>query len=114
MNEEYELFANNLKYFMHKYGYTQLSLGEKMGIRNTTISRWTNGETFPRMKSLNDLCEIFHCTKTDLLQIEQKDRTEDENQRLQRLFIYAQNLNEKGIMKVIDFIEGLKDEFFED
>ena len=114
MKDEYKLFANNLKYFMNKYGYTQLSLSDKLNVRNTTISTWCSGDRFPRMKALNDLCDVFHCTKTDLLQIEQKDRTEDEQQRLQRLFIYAQNLNEKGIMKVIDFIEGLKDEFFED
>ena len=65
------------------------------------------------MKTLNDLCDIFHCTKADLLQIEQRDRTEEEKALLKRLEIYTQNLNEKGIGKVIDFICDLKDEYFE-
>lgn len=113
MKEEYQLFANNMKYFMDKYGYTQLSLAERINVRNTAISKWILGERFPRMKNLDDLCEAFHCTKADLLQIEQKDRTEEERLRLERLFIYAQKLNEKGVAKVIDFICDLKDEYFD-
>lgn len=113
MLEEYKLFAHNLQYFMDKHGYTQLSLSEKLSVRNTAISTWVNGERFPRMKTLNELCEIFGCTKADLLQIEQRDRTEEEKELLKRLEIYTQNLNEKGILKVIDFIDGLKEEYFE-
>ena len=113
MLEEYELFAHNLKYYMDKYGYTQLSLADKLSVRNTAVSTWVKGEKFPRMKTLNDLCDIFHCSKADLLQIEQRDRTEEEQALLKRLEIYTQNLNEKGIAKVIDFICDLKDEYFE-
>ena len=113
MLEEYKLFAHNLKYYMEKFGYTQLSLAEKLSVRNTAVSTWVKGEKFPRMKTLNDLCDIFHCTKADLLQIEQRDRTEEEKALLKRLEIYTQNLNEKGIGKVIDFICDLKDEYFE-
>lgn len=112
MKEEYELFAKNLKYFMRKFGYTQLSLAEKLDVRNTAVSRWVNGEKFPRMKSLNDLCQVFNCTKADLLQIEQKDLTDDEKAMYQRLMIYAQRLNEKGITKVIGFITDLKEDYF--
>lgn len=114
MLEEYKLFAHNLQYFMDKYGYTQLSLSEKLSVRNTAVSTWVKGEKFPRMKTLNDLCDIFHCTKADLLQIEQKDRTDDEKAMFERLFIYAQHLNEKGVAKVIDFIEDLKDDYFQE
>ena len=113
MQDEYRLFAHNLQYFMDKYGYTQLSLSEKLSVRNTAVSTWVKGERFPRMKTLNDLCKIFRCTKADLLQIEQRDRTKEEDALLKRLEIYAQNLNEKGIQKVIDFIDGLKEEYFE-
>ena len=112
MLEEYKLFAHNLKYYMEKFGYTQLSLSEKLSVRNTAVSTWVNGEKFPRMKTLNDLCEIFHCTKADLLQIEQRDRTEQEKLLLERLFIYAQKLNEQGVEKVIDFIDDLNDKYF--
>lgn len=112
MQEEYRLFANNLKYYMRKYGYTQLSLSEKLSVRNTAVSTWVKGEKFPRMKTLNDLCEIFHCTKADLLQIEQRDLTDDEKAMYQRLMIYAQRLNEQGITKVVNFINDLKEDYF--
>ena len=46
--------------------------------------------------------------------IGQKDRTDDEKAMFERLFIYAQHLNEKGVAKVIDFIEDLKDDYFQE
>lgn len=114
MRDEYKVFANNLKYYMNKYGYTQLSLADKLSVRNTAISTWMSGNRFPRIKTLDELCETFHCTRADLIQIEQRDRTDEEKARLERLFIYAQKLNDKGIARVIDYIDGLKDEYFED
>ena len=114
MRDEYKIFAQNLKYYMKKFGYTQLSLADKLDVRNTAVCTWMSGDRFPRMKTLDDLCKVFDCTRADLIQIEQKDRTDEEKARLERLFIYAQRLNDKGILRVIDFIDGLKDEYFED
>ena len=111
--EEYKLFADNLKFYMRKFGYNQLDIADKLNTTNASVSRWVNGENFPRMKKLEQLCEIFHCTKADLLQIEQRERSEENKALLKRLEIYAQNLNEKGITKVIDFICDLKGDYFE-
>ena len=113
MVEEYRLFAENVQFYMNKYGYTQLDLAEKCNVSNTSVSRWVHGEKFPRIRTLEKLCELFHCTKADLLQIKQYSLTDEHKMLLQRLEIYAQNLNEKGISKVIDFICDLKDEYFE-
>ena len=113
MVEEYKLFAENLQYYMKRYGYTQLELAEKCDVSNVSVSRWMNGEKFPRIPKLEKLCEIFHCTKADLLQIKQGITSEEKKALMKRLEIYSQNLNEKGIGKVIDFICDLKDEYFE-
>lgn len=113
MVEEYRLFAQNVQFYMKRYGYTQLDLAEKCDVSHTSVSRWVNGEKFPRIRTLEKLCEIFHCTKADLLQIKQADNSEERKALLKRLEIYTQNLNEKGIGKVIDFICDLKDEYFE-
>ena len=113
MVEEYKLFAQNLKYYMQRYGYTQLMIADRCDVSNASVSRWVNGEKFPRIKKLEILCEIFHCTKADLLQIKQGEQTDEQQELMKRLQIYAQNLNEKGIAKVIDFICDLKDEYFE-
>lgn len=113
MVEEYRIFAENLKYYMKRYGYTQVELAEKCDVSHVSVSRWVNGEKFPRIPKLEKLCEIFHCTKADLLQIKQGIINDDKKELIKRLQIYTQNLNEKGISKVIDFICDLKDEYFE-
>lgn len=113
MVEEYKLFAENLQYYMKKYGYTQLMIAERCDVSNASVSRWVNAEKFPRIKKLEILCDIFHCTKADLLQIRQGGQSDTQKELLKRLEIYAQNLNEKGINKVIDFICDLKDDYYE-
>ena len=35
MNSDYEIFANNLKFYMNKYGYNQSTLAEKLGVEFT-------------------------------------------------------------------------------
>ena len=47
MKEEYRVFSNNLKYFLDKFGYTQITLGDKLGVSNTTVSTWCIGVKMP-------------------------------------------------------------------
>lgn len=113
MNEENRIFANNMKYYMRRYGYNQTSLGERLGVSHSTVATWVSGANFPRFTKLVALCDLFHCSKADLIQIEQHDLSSNEKMQMDRLLIYAQRLNEKGITKVIDFIEDLREDYFD-
>ena len=113
MNEYNRIFANNMKYYMNRYGYNQTSLGEKLGVSHSTVATWVTGVNFPRITKIEALCKLFNCSKADLLQIEQHDLSSNEKMQMDRLMIYAQKLNEKGITKVIDFIEDLKEDYFD-
>ena len=113
MNEENKIFASNLKYYMDKYGYNQSTLAEKIGVSHSSVFSYVNGEKFPRMPKIILLCELFHCSKADLLQIDQRKLPDNAKAQMERLMIYAQHLNNAGVDKVIDFIDGLKGEYFE-
>lgn len=114
MNSDYEIFANNLKFYMNKYGYNQSTLAEKLGVSNTSVFYWINGDKFPRMAKVVTMCELFNCTKADLLQIDQRKLPNNASEQMERLIIYAQHLNAKGVDKVIDFIGDLKDDYFQE
>ena len=114
MNSDYEIFANNLKYYMNKYGYNQSTLAEKLGVSNTSVFYWISGDKFPRMSKVVAMCELFNCTKADLLQIDQRKLPTNASEQMERLIIYAQHLNAKGVDKVIDFISDLKDDYFQE
>ncbi len=46
---------------------TQEQLAEKLGISNKTVSRWENGNTFPDISILQDLCGALNISVNELL-----------------------------------------------
>lgn len=48
-------------------GLTMCRLASAIGVRQSTISMWENGEAFPRKPALDKLCEFFKCKVDDLL-----------------------------------------------
>lgn len=46
---------------------TMSILSEKIGVRQSTISMWENGKSFPRKQALDKLCAFFNCKVDDLL-----------------------------------------------
>mgnify|MGYP003309672278 CR=1 FL=1 len=48
-------------------GYTQLELGDLLGVSNKAVSRWENGETTPNTETLKLLSKIFDVSINTLL-----------------------------------------------
>ena len=49
-------------------GFTQESLGEKLGVTNKTVSRWENGLSIPEIESLLIFSRLAKVTINDLLE----------------------------------------------
>jgi transcriptional regulator with XRE-family HTH domain len=67
MVEVYVMIGDNIREFRLKYGYDQSELAEKLHISNKTVSSWELGRSEPRMGMIEDMCKIFHCTKSELI-----------------------------------------------
>lgn len=61
-------FAKNLRHFLDRYNYTQLSFAKKMNVSAATVSNWCNGTKSPRMDKVDIMCSIFNCRRSDLLE----------------------------------------------
>lgn len=61
------MIGDNIREFRLKYGYDQSELAEKLHISNKTVSSWELGRSEPRMGMIEDMCKIFHCTKSELI-----------------------------------------------
>ena len=48
-------------------GFTQESLGEKLGVTNKTVSRWENGNYMPDIEMLQLLSDVFQVSLNELL-----------------------------------------------
>ena len=57
---------NNLRLLRHKRKMTQQSLADKLGVTRSAVTKWENGEAYPRAELLTKLAGILHC-KIDAL-----------------------------------------------
>ena len=65
--QEYMVFANRLRTFMENAGMTQDTLAERLGVNRASVSYYINGIKMPRMSTIDRICQIFNCRRSDLL-----------------------------------------------
>lgn len=61
-----EEIAKNLLYYRKKNGYTQKQLAEMLGVKNSAVSNWENGQNSIDIETLCKACDIFHITLNDM------------------------------------------------
>ena len=62
-----KIFAVNLKKLRKECGYTQQSLGDKVGYSEKAVSKWEGGKAIPPAVTLLNLADILQTTLDDLL-----------------------------------------------
>lgn len=60
-------FGDNLKKLRISKGMSQEKLAEKVKVSRQSVSKWENGDAYPEMNNLLELCKIFHCKINDLV-----------------------------------------------
>ena len=69
---------------------SQEQLAEKVNVSRQSVSKWENGEAYPEMHNILQLCKIFNCKINDLVHTEMSDFS---------------SLDEEIVMKVVKFNE---------
>lgn len=77
MKEYNRIFAKRLRYYLDKNNMTQVELAKRLHVGSTTMYYWLNGIKTPRLDKVDKMCEIFGCTRSDLME----DRTPEEEQK---------------------------------
>lgn len=67
MNKHDEEFVRRLTAYLEVNKLTQSEFAEKMGVSPASVSLWIQGKKSPRMDKLDKMCELFNCTRNDLL-----------------------------------------------
>lgn len=70
MNDDYflQIFVENLRFYMNKYGIKQVELARRTGVSKATVHDWVHGKISPRMNKVDMMCKIFNCDRSDLLE----------------------------------------------
>ena len=108
-----DVFANNLTRYMAYYNMTQMELAEKLGISSSSVSLWQSGNTLPRMAKVDQMCDIFHCSRSDLLEKPQTDYSIKRSTLLKELNQKIETLNDEGLEKIITTIDDLSERYKE-
>ena len=83
-------FGDNLKLIRKNKNMSQEELAEKVNVTRQSVSKWENGEAYPEMNNILELCKIFNCKINDLVHTDMSDIT---------------SLDEEIVMKVVKFNE---------
>ena len=83
-------FGENLKKIRKDKKMSQEQLAERVNVSRQSVSKWENGEAYPEMNNILQLCKIFGCKINDLVHADMCD---------------ISSLGEEIIMKVVKFNE---------
>ena len=83
-------FGDNLKLIRKNKNMSQENLAEKVNVSRQSVSKWENGEAYPEMNNILELCKIFDCKINDLVHADMSD---------------ISSLDEEIIMSVVKFNE---------
>lgn len=83
-------FGDNLKAIRKYHKMSQEKLAEKVNVSRQSVSKWENGEAYPEMHNILQLCKIFNCKINDLVHTEMSDFS---------------SLDEEIVMNVVKFNE---------
>lgn len=106
--------GQNIKNFRTMKKMEQIDLAKRLNVSNKTISSWERGRTEPKMGMIEEMCKIFECTKSELLegyQIPGVDYTlTDEECRILLEYRKADDITRESVRRLLVY-SGLAEEF---
>jgi len=84
-------FGDNLKIIRKNNKMSQEELAQRVNVSRQAVSKWENGESYPEMNNILELCKIFNCQINDLVHTDMSD---------------IASLDEEIIMNVVKFNES--------
>lgn len=104
--------AGRLSRYMEMFGMSQTELAKKMNVSNATVSDWVHAKKCPRMEKIDQMADLFCCSRSDIIDPDKPDQNPDDekikfiievaktnNGTLERLLAYAQKLRELNDME---------------
>jgi len=96
-------FADNLKKLRKRRNISQEQLAEKVGVSRQSVSKWETSEAYPEMNNILELCKIFKCNISDLVNDKMVDIDSlDEEVKMSVVKFKKEKQNQmKGISKIL-------------
>lgn len=66
MKSSREILSENIRYQLGKHHMEQSDLADKLGVSQSSVSHWINGNKYPRIDTIEKMAEIFNIRKSDI------------------------------------------------
>jgi len=62
------IIGSNIRLLIEKKNISQAELGRRLNVSAQAVSNWINGNTSIRMDKIDKMCEVFNCSRSDILE----------------------------------------------
>ena len=114
MKESLRILAHNLNIYLAYYDMSQSELARRLDIASPSVSKWSRGVSSPSWDKIDKMCEMFHCTRGQLLEKEQSFDTIEDNTLQTEISIFVDILTTEGKGKVLEYLKDLNDKYFKE
>lgn len=99
-------FGENLKLIRKNKKMSQEQLAEKLNVSRQSVSKWENGEAYPEMNNILELCKIFNLKINDLIHTDMSDISSLDEEVVMSLVKFNQDKQNqvKSLSNVISLI----------
>lgn len=63
-----KVLSDNIKKFMEQHGVERAKMADDLNVKYTTLTDWINGNTYPRIGSIEKIANYFNVEKSDLIE----------------------------------------------
>ena len=107
--ENKQIMARNIKYYMDRKGVTNQQLCEDLGFKYTTFMDWIKGVTYPRIGKVEAMANYFGCEKSDLIEDKKEKPIEDDglSENKRALIEFAKSVPEDKAAMILRVIRTI-------
>ncbi len=69
------IFSANLRKYMRLYDMNQTDLANRLNVSPQSVSYWCSGKKTPGIDKIDEMCNLFHCLRSDLMEEKNEQKT---------------------------------------
>lgn len=97
-----EIMAQNIQYYMDKYGKERQDMCEALGVKYTTFTDWVKGNSYPRIDKIELMANYFGISKSDLVEDHSKRSIKSSGIKINVLGRVAAGIPIEAVTDIID------------
>lgn len=99
--------AARIKNQLSALGMSQRELARLLKVSEPTVSAWIHAQKTPRMENIDEMCKIFNCKRTDLIDMSTIEPDESDRQLL--FLISALKRDDALRQRVVAYVKAFMD-----